>query len=134
TLTTGTGTHPAGDQALWIRRKTSRRTSKGKPIYLRKYFHGVPTAESSPTTSDNVGTTWGTAAGTFGTNLRTTGVGGFGTITGRGVTDVILGDAHSSFITTRTLERRGRRPETPSRGAAPLPGFRSRPCSSRTRT
>lgn len=110
TMTTGTGTYPAGDQAAWIRWKTSRRTIKGKPIYLRKYYHSVPTAESSPTTADNVGPNFATAAGTFATTLQTTGVGGFGTITGRGHVDTILGHAASTFMTTRTLHRRGKRP------------------------
>lgn len=107
---TSTGTYPAGDQAAWIRWKTSRRTTKGKPIYLRKYFHSVPTAESSPSTSDNVGQGWVSAANAFGATLQTTPGVGFGTLTGRGQTDIITGHTPSTFITTRTLERRGKRP------------------------
>jgi len=110
TMTTGTGTYPAGDQAAWVRWKTSRSTSKGKAIYLRKYFHAVPTDEDSPSTADNVSPSWATAAGTFATDLQSGSFWGFGAITGRGHADTITGHAVSTFITTRTLHRRGRRP------------------------
>lgn len=32
---------PSGDQAGWVRWATPDRTSRGKRIYLRKFFHGV---------------------------------------------------------------------------------------------
>lgn len=39
-LGTGSSECP-GDVAAWIRWKTSYLNSKGKPVYLRKYYHGV---------------------------------------------------------------------------------------------
>ena len=110
TMLTGTGTYPAGDQAAWIRWATARRTSKGRLIYLRKYYHGVPTEEESPTTADQVVGSWLTPSLTFSAHLAGGTFWGFGQLTGKGHVDT-LGEARSShFITTRTLERRGKRP------------------------
>jgi hypothetical protein len=112
TMTTGTGTYPAGDQAAWIRWKTSRRTEKGRPIYLRKYFHGVPSDEDSPTTADNVSPSWATAANAFATLLEG-GTLGYGKVCGRGHTDdVLIGHAISTFIGMRQLKKGRKRPPT----------------------
>jgi hypothetical protein len=114
TAVTGTGTYPAGDQAAWIRWKTSLRTEKGKPVYLRKYFHGVPTDEDSPATSDNVSPSWAAAATAFGNSLAAGPVGG-GKIADRFRDgDPLLSNSHSTFMTVRTLKRRGKRPLAPA--------------------
>jgi hypothetical protein len=110
TMTTGTGTYPAGDQAAWVRWKTSRTNTKGKPIYLRKYYHAVPTDEDSALTADNVSPSWGTAANSFATKMYD---GTF--IDGRKIrsqkhAETILSKAVSTYMTTRTLKRRGKRP------------------------
>jgi len=111
TMTTGTGTYPAGDQAAWIRWKTSRRTIHGKAIYLRKYFHSVPTTESSAGAPDGIATTWPTAANAFATTLQSGSGIGFGPLTDRKHVDVLTAHAISPFITVRTLKRRGKRPK-----------------------
>lgn len=96
-----------GDSATWIRWKTSRLNTKGKPIYLRKYFHP---GYADTANMDNASTTWKTAAGLFGTKLRdgsfTTGR----TLTAARHTDVLVGAGVSTYLTTRTLKRRGKRP------------------------
>lgn len=100
-----------GDAAVWIRWATNRK-SRGKTIYLRKYFHDVliPSTGSNAT-ADNVLPAWTTAAGAFGT-LIGTGAG----ISGRKIRDkgggTILSSQSSSYFTTRTLKRRGKRPPT----------------------
>jgi len=110
TATTGTGTYPAGDQAAWIRWKTSRLNTKGKPIYLRKYYHGVPTEEDSPTTSDTVAAGWITSAQAFGTKMFDGTFLDGRTIRSRLNAETILNRGVSTYITTRTLKRRGKRP------------------------
>lgn len=108
-LTTG-GTYPAGDQAAWVRWKTSRLNSKGKAIYLRKYYHGVPTDEDSPLTADNVLGSWATAAQAFGAKMRDASFISARTLTARKFADTLVGHNASTYITTRTLKRRGKRP------------------------
>lgn len=97
----------AGDDALTVRWSTGRRTSTGKPIYLRKYYHGV--MSSTATDGDDVWSTMATAAGTFAAAvLASSG-------DWPGLADVD-GDAPPGgyfvdpYVTTRTLKRRGRRP------------------------
>jgi hypothetical protein len=110
TMTTGTGTYPAGDQAAWIRWKTGRVTSKGRPVYLRKYYHGVPTDEDSPSTVDNVSPSWATAAGTFATAMHS-GALGYGKLVGRGhLADVISSHTVATYIGIRQLKKGRRRP------------------------
>jgi len=105
-----TGLYPApGDAAAWVRWETSRRTSKGKKIYLRKYFHDVHMEDG--THPDQLATTQKTAYTTFGTKLRDGTLLDARKIVGRGhSTDVIVGSSASTYITTRTLKRRPKRP------------------------
>lgn len=106
---TVTGGLPApGDSAVWIRWKTSRLNSKGKAIYLRKYYH--PAYISSGSGGDAI----------FG--LQKTGLDAFGNILKNGLTtsgrkirsqkhpETILSTSSSDYVTTRTLKRRGKRP------------------------
>lgn len=112
TMSTGTHTYPAGDQAAWIRWLTSRRTGKGRPIYLRKYYHGVPTEEDSPSTADATLAAWITAANTFAA-LLSGGTLGYGKIVGRGHTDdVITAHTAAPFIGIRQLKKGRKRPPT----------------------
>lgn len=108
TLAVGSGSTLApGDAAVWIRWKTARLNTRGKPIYLRKYYHGaVITSDGSD--ADTVEAAQVTALGSLATSLNTT-TGGWPGIAGP---DGVAPGAHtvSPFVTTRTLKRRGVRP------------------------
>lgn len=111
TFAVGAGTRQAGDAALWLRWSTDQLTSKGKPIYLRSYYHSVFAAGGAATTVDNAFSNQKTALETYGAAWIT----GFsdGTVThARSGPNGAVGLAPSlasSFLTTRTLERRGKR-------------------------
>jgi hypothetical protein len=99
-----------GDVAAWVRWATDQFTTKGKPIFLRSYMHCVCSGNTQAT-CDTLQTTQKTAFETYATAWNT----GFsdGTTTHArsgpngavGLTPVLA----SQFVTTRTLERRGRR-------------------------
>jgi hypothetical protein len=110
TIVTGTGSYPAGDQAGWVRWKTSRLNTKGKAIYLRKYFHAVPVAAPSGATTDQILPAWTTAANAFAAKLHDGTFLDGRLITARAHTDVVISHSASTWITTRTLKRRGKRP------------------------
>jgi len=97
-----------GDAAVWVRWKTSRLNSKGKAIYLRKYFH--PAVNQGVGHVDEPIAVATTALNAFGAKLRDESFIDARTITARGHTDTILNSGSSPYITTRTLKRRGRRP------------------------
>lgn len=107
----GTGDRCSGDVAVWVRWHTDQLTSRGKPIYLRNYFHGAYAVGTSATTRDQVhadqrtalealGAAWNAGYTVDGTDRERTGPHG---VTGGTV-------ASSAYLTTRTLKRRGRRP------------------------
>jgi hypothetical protein len=104
------GKGQAGDSAAWIRWSTDALTSKGKPIYLRSYYH--PAYFLTGGSADVVAPDWITAAQEYGDDW----IAGF--TDGDGVTHhragphgvVGLTALPSPYATTRTLERRGRRP------------------------
>lgn len=109
-ITIGTNRRLPGDAAVWIRWKTSRLTEKGKPIYLRKYFHPALQA-ASPSSTDAVLPAWITAANAFAVKMTDGSFSGARKICGRGhEDDVITGYSASPYVTTRTLKRRGKRP------------------------
>jgi hypothetical protein len=110
TITTGSGSYPAGDQAGWVRWKTSRFNTKGKAIYLRKYFHAIPIDVPTAGTTDKILPAWTTAANAFATKMTDGSFVSGRLITARGHSDVIVSHAASTWITTRTLKRRGKRP------------------------
>jgi hypothetical protein len=100
------GTAAPGDDAMVCRWKTARVSSKGKPIYLRKFFHGV---HLDDTDSDSVNATQLTALQAFAEDA----------LSPWGSTDAVLAGPDGvtpanpfalPLITTRTLKRRGRRP------------------------
>lgn len=111
TLSPGTGNGVSGDVAWQVRWKTSRLSSTGKAIYLRKYFHGGLCLAAD---RDKVGTECITAGGAFGAKMRD---GSF--LDGRTVraagqsSETFLGHSVPVYLTTRTLKRRGRRPTSP---------------------
>jgi hypothetical protein len=108
---TPSGRSMPGDVVAVVRWKTSRLTSKGKPIYLRKFFHD-PWGQG--TTGDLLNTTMKSAYEAFA-NLLWSGAGiGSRHIRGPGQTsETIVGASCSPYLTTRTLKRRGRRPTSP---------------------
>lgn len=109
TLTPTGGAQMAGDCAVWVRWKTSRLNSKGKAIYLRKYFHDV-FATISGSNADTVLAAQKTQLDELGTDLMDGTFLDGRTITARGHTDTITARASSTYVTTRTLKRRGKRP------------------------
>jgi hypothetical protein len=96
-----------GDVAYFAKWKTSRNNTKGKPIYLRKYFHG---GGASSGNHDQVATTLVTAVAAHATKLWN---GTF--IDGRKIrsqshAETITASGCGPYLTTRTLKRRGKRP------------------------
>lgn len=86
--------------------KTARVNSKGKAIYLRKYFHGVGRDTGDP---DSVNATQLSQLQAYAENL----------LSAWDPTDAVLAGPDGvtpsapfalPYITTRTLKRRGRRP------------------------
>jgi hypothetical protein len=108
TLSVGSATSCPGDCAVWVRWKTDRLNSKGKPIYLRKYFHVAWYQTASG--ADVVATNQRTALEAFATTLSDGSFTAGRTITARGHSDTIDSIASSAYVTTRTLKRRGKRP------------------------
>lgn len=112
TLAVGVSTvAQAGDSAAWLRWSTDQLTSKGKPIYLRSYFHPAYVDGSSTLQRDEISPNWITAAQEFGDDW----IAGFsdGTETHvrcgpKGAVGLVA--LPSAWATTRTLERRGKRP------------------------
>lgn len=102
----------SGDTAAWIRWRTARRTSPGgKLIYLRKYYHPAIAQAGG---GDVLAASWRTAALAHGTKLID------GTLPGTrqlcamhhsedGNDLTVAGIAVSSWATTRSLKRRGKR-------------------------
>lgn len=106
-------TPQGGDSASWIRWSTDALTTKGKPIYLRSYYH--PCYVGSAGLPDIVATSWKTAAQAFGDAWVAGFADGDGVTHHRAGPHGVVGQVAlpSEWATTRTLERRGRRPTTP---------------------
>ncbi len=106
-LVVGSNAHEwAGDQAGWIRGKIGVNI-KGRPKYVRKYYHAGCSEAGGSTDATIV--QWRNAADTVAGQL----VGG-ALPAGRKwcgpAGQLITLTAHSNWTTTRTLKRRGRRP------------------------
>lgn len=95
----------AGDQAAWIRGRVGT-SSTGKPVYVRKYFHGGTSPVGAP---NEVATDLRTAYLAHAASLASAGLGGTRTWCSPGGAVVSSGGA-STYVTTRTLKRRGKRP------------------------
>jgi hypothetical protein len=96
-----------GDSAAWVRWGLDR-FKNGKRVYLRKYFHPAYVTTGQP---DNILAAWITLANTFATKMSD------GTLDGtRKVTDKlgtnIVNTGVSTYATTRTLKRRGKKKKT----------------------
>jgi len=110
TLAQGSGILCPGDDAVWVRWKTSRTNSRGKPIYLRKYFHLAVATSGTGDNRDTVLAAQKTALNAFGTKLMDGSFLAARTIRSQTHAETILTRDASSYVTTRTLKRRGRRP------------------------
>lgn len=97
-----------GDAACWVRWKTSRKNSAGKWIYLRKYFHGVRLAGASG--GDTIAPLQITALNAFGAKMEDGTFLDGRKLRSRTHDETLQGHGVSSYATTRTLKRRGRRP------------------------
>lgn len=102
------GTKCPGDAAVWIRWGLDRFNTKGKRVYLRKYFHP---AYNDGSTYDLVHSAWVTAANAFGAKLQDGSFLDARTITDR-LGTALVGHGACTYVTTRTLKRRGKRPPT----------------------
>lgn len=111
TLSSTGGQLTQAESAAWVRWKTSR-MSRGKPIYLRKYFHGIYAASS---TTDTLSPATVTALQAFGAKMRDGTFLDGRTVRARNQTgETFLGHSISTYLTTRELKRRGKRPPTGS--------------------
>lgn len=106
--------YQSGDTADWVRWPTTALTSKGKPIFLRSYFHNTAAAGSTPGFRDEVHADRKTALEAFGNAWVAGFSDGTNTYTRAGPNGATGGTAvAATYITTRTLERRGKRLRTP---------------------
>lgn len=103
----GGGTLAPGDSAAWVRWKTDRTNTHGKPIYLRKYYHGVIVV-AADSDGDTIYSDQVTKYRALGTALNTASGAWPGLCGPDGVAPGA--STSSSYATTRTLRRRGRRP------------------------
>jgi hypothetical protein len=107
TLVSGALYPLSGDDACWVRWDTGRRSSTGKKIYLRKYFHDVWYEDAAH--RDYVASAQRTALQALGDGMLTAFSGSVSMVGPDG--NVPPGPAATSpYVTTRTLKRRGRRP------------------------
>lgn len=101
-----------GDSALWIRWATDQLTSRGKPIYLRSYYHSLWQGNVA-STCDNNPATQKTIMETYGASWITGFTDGASVVHHRAGPNGAIGltpATGSTYVTTRTLERRGKRP------------------------
>jgi hypothetical protein len=103
----GTDDPLAGDQAYFAEWTIDKRSSKGKPIYLRKYLHGGQCDGVDP---DIPGSHYRGVVDTYAHALGSTTGGFHGGLRSRTSDAPILWTGTSDYITTRTLRRRGKRP------------------------
>ena len=96
-----------GDAAVWLRYSTTQKTSRGKPIYLRNYYHDCL---RSGVAGDHDSTLngWGAALTAYG-NKWVQGFNDGAVAHHRAGPNGAVGfqPAWGNFITTRTLKRRG---------------------------
>jgi len=104
---TGTGQLMAGDQAGMVEWKTDQLSSKGKPIFLRKFHHHGLTDPSAP---DNIAASWVTVLTAYAANGPYGIQAVHGGLRGRARDCNVIAALISPYVTTRTLKRRGKRP------------------------
>ena len=109
TYAPGLAERQSGDSAMFCFWRTTRKNKRGKPIYLRKYFHDVHNESGPP--HDGLADTQKVLLADFATKLGTETTLGF-TVAAQGHPDEeLMGHGAHPWITTRTLKRRGKRPK-----------------------
>jgi hypothetical protein len=96
-----------GDAAVWIRWSTTQKTSRGKPIYLRNYFHDCLNTGLAGQ-HDGILAAYATALANYGNqwiNGHSDGASVHRRAGPRGAIGITA--SVSLYITTRTLKRRG---------------------------
>lgn len=97
----------AGDQAGLVQWRTSRKSTRGKWIYLRKYFHHGGTGGAS---GDTITTATQAAYDHFAVLLLQGSAAHGRRIRSQFFDEVLQNKVISPWVTTRTLKRRGKRP------------------------
>lgn len=104
-----TGKQPApGDSAAWCRWDSGYENTRGKTVWLRKYFHGV-LVNGGTDGYDQLETGLKTAMQTFTTAVAAA-TGDWPGLAAPNGDAPATRNGVSTYITTRTLKRRGRRP------------------------
>ena len=98
-----------GDAAAWMRWKTGRTNTHGKPVYLRKYFHSVILAGETDDDQDSLSSGFKTGLEVKAASIAA-GVGAWPGIADKNGDAPTGPSSASTFVTTRTLKRRGARP------------------------
>lgn len=107
TLSPSLGDVAPGDVAGWVRWDTGTRSSRGKPIYLRKYFHDVMV--EAGTNADIIDGTQQVAYLAYGNLMMSEDFAGKSFTGPAGAAPP--GPAKASYYaTTRTLRKRSKRP------------------------
>jgi hypothetical protein len=106
----GATAHPTpGDAAVFIRYGTTQKSTRGKPIYLWNYYHGIYYDAAAPDIQDSLqkGAMDGCAGSwVAGLNINVAGAPLFHRAGPRGA--VAQNKKVGDFITTRTLKHRGK--------------------------
>lgn len=106
-IVTSSGKPMAGDQAGMLQWQLARKNSRGKWVYLRKYFHAGFCDNANP---DRLDTGTKNNYANFGAQLVNGQVlGGRYLVSQKGGESIQAVQA-SDWVTTRTLKRRGKRP------------------------
>lgn len=105
-IATVNAAHFAGDQAGIVEWKTSRKNTRGKWVYLRKYFHD---GFVNPASRDDLDVDTLDAYDAFG-HLLVSGQLDNRTIRSQKQDESIQVVVTPHYVTTRTLKRRGKRP------------------------
>jgi hypothetical protein len=108
TLASGSGTVLSGDTAWWIRWKLAKMSSKGKSVYLRKYFHP---AISTVGNADQLQAGVQAAGNAFASFMEGSGLPGSRHICADDATNTVSHSV-STYTTVRTLKKRPKRPPT----------------------
>lgn len=111
TLAVPSGTYMPGDIAAWLRWRTAAKTSLGKPIFLRNYYHGVyDNGTALGTSTDQLATPQKTAMEAFGAAWVTGFSDGVATHHRCGPRGAVGSVPQASTnLTTHSLKKRGKR-------------------------
>jgi hypothetical protein len=108
TLVTTGGTQLPGDTAVWVKWRLTRKSTKGRNVYLRKYFHDAYRSNSSGV-PDNTMPQQVTNLTAFANKLKDGTFLDARTVTARGHVDTVVAVAAGPYVTVRTLRRRPKR-------------------------